>query len=163
MKRLRLSPAMVVATVALFAALSGAAVAGTTVLIDGSQIKNHTIGVAKLTPLAVAQLRGHAGPAGRAGPQGPAGPAGGFDPNKVTYIQGPLTTVPPYSAVPQAVTLKATCPAGTKVIAGGAYTNLAIVGASLASPDGTSWGVIVINAEAFQLDNLFAFAVCAAK
>jgi hypothetical protein len=73
MKRLRLSPAMVVATVALFAALSGAAVAGTTVLIDGSQIKNHTIGVAKLTPLAVAQLRGHAGPAGRAGPQGPAG------------------------------------------------------------------------------------------
>jgi hypothetical protein len=154
MRRMRVSPAMVVALVSLFVALSGVAAAGTVALINGSQIKNHTIGLSKLTPAAIAALHGR---------PGPAGPAGGFDPNKVTYVQGTTTTVQPFSSSGAAVTLTATCPAGSKAIAGGGFTSIAIVGASLASADGTSWSVIVINPYSNPLDGLFAFAVCAAK
>ena len=162
MRRLRISPAMVVAVAALFVALSGAAVAGTTALINGSQIKDHSIALKKLTPLAVVALRGHAGakgPAGAAGPAGPAGPAGGFDPAKVTYVQGATTTVQPG----QAVTLTATCPAGAKAIAGGGFTSILIIGASLPTQDGTSWNVIVANPFSSAVDSVFGFAVCAAK
>jgi hypothetical protein len=154
---------MIVAIVALFVALSGVAVAGTTALINGSQIKDHTVGLSKLTPTAIAALRGHAGAAGRQGPAGPAGPAGGFDPNKVTYVQGQVTTLQPFSATGTAVTLTATCPAGAKVIAGGGFTSVAIVGASIASADGTSWNLVVVNPADDALTNVFAFAVCAAK
>jgi hypothetical protein len=160
MRRLRVSPAMMVALLALFVALSGVGVAGTTALINGSQIKDHTIGLSKLTPGTIAALRGHAGPAGH---QGPAGPAGGFDPNKVTYVQGPTTTVQPVASTSTATTLSATCPSGTKAIAGGGFTSIAIVGASLVSTDGTSWNLVVINPADFPLDGLFAFVVCAAK
>ena len=69
----RPSPAMVVAAIALFVALSGAAVAGTTALINGSQIKDHTIALSKLTPAAVATLRGRPGPAGHRRCSGAAG------------------------------------------------------------------------------------------
>jgi hypothetical protein len=55
-------PATVIATVALFAALSGGAIAGT--VISGNQIKNHSIPAKKLTASAVRQLSGHRGPAG---------------------------------------------------------------------------------------------------
>jgi hypothetical protein len=154
---------MVVALVSLFVALSGVAVAGTTALINGSQIKDHTIGLSKLTPGTVAALRGRPGPAGPQGPAGAAGPAGGFDPSKVTYAQGTATTVQPFSSTGQAVTLTAACPAGSKAIAGGGFTSIAIVGASLPSTDGTAWGVVVINPYSGPLDGLFAFAVCAAK
>jgi len=97
------------------------------------------------------------------GPAGPAGPAGGFDQTKVTYVQGTATSVQPFSSSGQAVTLTATCPAGAKAIAGGGFTSIAIVGASLPASDGTAWGVIVINPYDNPLDGLFAFAVCAAK
>lgn len=163
MKRPRFTPSMVVSIVALFVALSGVAAAGTAALINGSQIKDHTVGLSKLTPTAIAALRGHAGPAGRQGAAGPAGPAGGFDPNKVTYVQGAVTTLQPFSATSAAVTLIATCPAGAKAIAGGGFTSVAIVGASLASPDGTSWTLVVLNPADVALTNVFAFAVCAAK
>jgi len=150
---------MVVALVALFVALSGAAVASTTALIDGSQIKNHTVGLSKLTPTAIAALRGRVGPPGRQGAAGPAGPAGGFDPNKVTYVQGTTATVQPA----QVITITATCPAGAKAIAGGGLTSVLIVGGSLPSGDGTSWNLIVANPYTAPVANVFAFAVCAAK
>jgi hypothetical protein len=55
MKRLT-HPATIIATVALFAALAGGAVAS--VVIDGKHIKNHSIAVKKLTKSAVTSLHG---------------------------------------------------------------------------------------------------------
>jgi hypothetical protein len=89
----RQSPAMIVAMLALFVALTGTAVATTSALITGKQIKNNSITGAdiKNKSIAVGDLatkargargaRGIAGPVGAQGPQGPAGPAGAPNPN----------------------------------------------------------------------------------
>jgi hypothetical protein len=85
----RQSPAMVVAMLALFVALTGTAVATTSALITGNQIKNSSITGAdiKNKSLGIADLatkargaRGARGPAGPPGAQGAQGPQG---------IQGP--------------------------------------------------------------------------
>jgi hypothetical protein len=81
----------------------------------------------------------------------------------VTYVQGATTTVQPASVSGTAVTLTATCPAGAKAIAGGGFTSILIVGASLPTQDGTSWNVIVLNPFSSPVDGVFGFAVCAAK
>jgi hypothetical protein len=67
-----------VSVLALLVALSGigAAVAATG-LINGSKIKNHTIGANKLTAGAVKALKGKTGPQGDRGPQGIAGVSAG--------------------------------------------------------------------------------------
>src|SRR5215831_710063 len=64
-----------IALLALFLALGGTSFAAAT-LINGSQIKPHTIAKNKLTNKAVAQLKGNRGPAGSQGLQGPKGPTG---------------------------------------------------------------------------------------
>jgi hypothetical protein len=151
---------MLVALIALFISLSGVAVAGTTDLINGSQIKDHSITFQKMSLGAVARLHGQIGPKGPPGPAGLQGPAGGFNPAKVTYVQGTATHVDPFSVTGVAVTLTAACPAGSKVLGGGGFVGIAIMGASIPAPDGTGWAVIVVNATSIPLDNLFAFAVC---
>jgi hypothetical protein len=78
-RRLRMSPAFVVAVIALFVSLSGAAVATTSALISGVNIKNGTITGAdvKDKSLRPADFRGSVrGPAGAAGPAGPQGQKG---------------------------------------------------------------------------------------
>ena len=55
MKQLK-HPATIIAAVALFVALGGGAYAAATALISGSQIKNHSIPVTKLTKSAVKSL-----------------------------------------------------------------------------------------------------------
>ena len=160
----RPSPAMIVALVALFAALSGTAVAAGTGLITGAQIKDHSIGLNDIAPQAVAKLRGHAGARGPVGPIGPTGAqglAGGFDPSKISYVQGPATDLPPNGAA-GVQTLTATCPAGTKVVGGGGFPSIALEGASLPSPDGSGWSIIVINDTTVDIPNAAAFAVCVA-
>jgi hypothetical protein len=81
----RQSPPMVVAMIALFVALSGTAVATTSALITGAQIKNSSItGLDVKNKSLTGQdfkgsvrgAAGAAGPAGSAGPAGPTGPAG---------------------------------------------------------------------------------------
>jgi Collagen triple helix repeat (20 copies) len=81
----RVSPAVVVAMLALFVALTGAAVATTSALITGKQIKDNSITGAdvknkSLRPNdftgSVRGARGPAGPAGAQGPQGAQGPPG---------------------------------------------------------------------------------------
>jgi len=78
----RFTPAMIVAMIALAAALSGTAVAGTAKLITGSQIANGTIKLADIHPSAKTALKGERGatgaqgPAGAHGVQGPVGPQG---------------------------------------------------------------------------------------
>jgi hypothetical protein len=66
----RPSPAMVVAMVALFVALSGGAYATTQALITSGQIANRTIRLVDVHPSAINALRG------QRGPQGPEGVAG---------------------------------------------------------------------------------------
>ena len=80
----RLTPAMVVAMIALLVALGGTAGAAT-VLITGAQIKNGTIGLADLSPAAKSSLRGQSGPTG---PQGSAGPQGNAGPQGAQGSQG---------------------------------------------------------------------------
>jgi hypothetical protein len=72
-------PATVIATVALVIAVGGGTAAYASGLIDGSQIKNHSIAAKKLTKSALKSLRGkrgRTGPTGAAGAQGPQGPPG---------------------------------------------------------------------------------------
>jgi hypothetical protein len=78
----RVSPAMVVAMIALFVALSGTAVATTSALIGSAQIRNNSITGAdiknkSLKPVDFSgSVRGARGVRGLAGPPGPAGTAG---------------------------------------------------------------------------------------
>jgi hypothetical protein len=87
---------MVVGMIALFVALSGTAVATTSALITGAQIKNNSIsGVdiknKSLTPTDFrGSVRGPAGPAGATGATGPAGPIGATGTAGPAGPQGPL-------------------------------------------------------------------------
>lgn len=71
-------PATIIALVALSAALSGGAIAGT--LISGSQIRDHSIPAKKLTSEAMRLLRGSRGAKGPKGPAGPQGATGAEGP-----------------------------------------------------------------------------------
>jgi hypothetical protein len=73
MKHLK-HPATLIAALALFVALGGGAWAS--VLMSGSQIKNHSIAAKKLTRHAIRTLRGRRGLRGPVGPQGPTGRRG---------------------------------------------------------------------------------------
>jgi hypothetical protein len=77
----RLSPAVVIASLALIVAFSGTAIAGPVVtaakrLVTGKEIKNGTIQTIDLSKKARRQLRGGTGPKGDPGPQGLTGPKG---------------------------------------------------------------------------------------
>ena len=88
------SPAMVVALIALFVALSGTATAGG-LLITSRQIKNGTIQAVDLNARTLRQLAGRPGPTGpqgpegAPGPQGPLGPSGDRGPQGVQGPPGP--------------------------------------------------------------------------
>lgn len=82
---LRLSPATVLAGVAVFIALGGTSIAASGLIngkkikpgtITAKQIRNKTITKSKLDPGTVAQLRGERGPQGDRGPQGSPGTRG---------------------------------------------------------------------------------------
>jgi hypothetical protein len=73
--RKHMSPAMIVALIALFIATAGGATAAGT-LITGAQIKNGSISLVDLSANAKKALKGQRGAAGLAGPQGPDGPGG---------------------------------------------------------------------------------------
>jgi hypothetical protein len=80
----KLSPHIVVAYLALFAALGGSAYAAVTVTgknikdgtITGRDVKNRSLGTSKLNPSAVSSLKGERGPEGPQGPQGVKGDPG---------------------------------------------------------------------------------------
>lgn len=94
--------ANVVATLALFFALSGTALAGAHVLITGADVKDrsltgadladHSVGVVKLTRGTAAHLRGARGPAGPAGPAGASGQAGNDGAPGAAGASGPAGT-----------------------------------------------------------------------
>jgi hypothetical protein len=77
-----------IALLALFLALGGTSFAAAT-LINGKQIKNHTIARKKLTNKAIRQLKGNRGPAGPAGAQGAPGAPGAPGAAGAPGAQGP--------------------------------------------------------------------------
>jgi hypothetical protein len=171
----RITPSIVISGISLFVALGGTGYAtvaalapantvGSKAVIDGSiQFKDLSVGARKALagqdgkdgqdgkPGAV----GPQGAAGVAGPVGPAGAAGGFDPAKITLVTGPRSSVPPNTSP----IVRADCPPGTTVIAGGGFTSAE--GLWLSRASGNGW---VIGASGYQYTTAEAeaFAVCAA-
>ena len=124
--------------------------------ITSAQIKNRTIRAVDLHPSTVKYLRGQRGPAGPAGSLGPTGPAGGFDPSKISYVQGPTTTIPGSGAA----TLRAACPAGTKVIGGG-YIGATLTAGDVPLASTNEWAAVVGNLSTTATTG-YAVAICAA-
>ena len=132
MKIRSLSPATVIATIALLFALSGTAVAAG--VVTGAQILNGSIGSidvmneslrtvdvkngtllpedfkGKKLPKGPQGAQGAQGPQGAAGPQGPAGPAGPAGPQGQAGL----------SDSDGSTFVDAHCPAGKRIIGGGA-------------------------------------------
>jgi hypothetical protein len=162
--RKRISPATIIVLVAaLFVVLTGTATAAK--LITGAQIKNGSIGLVDLSAKAKKALRGQRGPAGPQGPagaQGVPGPAGGFDPAKVSYVQGQSLAVAPDSFG----TATAACPAGAKALSGGWLVEsdeATEVDATNSFDSGGSWTVVVYNWSLDVTATVKPFAVCAAR
>jgi hypothetical protein len=164
--RRHLSPAAVIALLALFVALSGTATAAGVALITGKQIKDGSIGLADLSPRAKAGLRGARGPQGRQGvpgsqgspgATGPAGAAGGFDPAKITYVVGPTVVVLPGNVGGA----QAFCPPNTTAISGGFTSSVGSIGFSQTF-GATFHGIGVINDTGITID-INATVVCSAR
>ena len=96
-RRLRPSPALVVAIVALCVAFTGTATAALVMTgkqikdgtVTGKDVKNRTLGTNKLSKKAVSSLKGQHGPAGPQGPRGEAGIQGVQGPKGDAGAQGP--------------------------------------------------------------------------
>jgi Collagen triple helix repeat (20 copies) len=104
---------------------------------------------------------GPSGPQGQSGSNGLQGPAGGFDPGKVSYVQGPEVTVP----AGEEGGAVASCPDETKVIGGGflwIYPTEGVVGETTGPlEDGSGWSAAIAN-EGAEDAVVSAYAVCAA-
>jgi len=184
MKIRTLSPATIIASLALLFSLSGTAVAGA--LITGANVKNNSLtGVdVKDGSLGTKDVKdgsllakdfkagslpaGPQGPAGPVGPQGPTGPQGLAGTNGVSGLE--IVNVPSgalNSDTEKSVT--ATCPAGKKVVGGGGYA-IGLLGfpddiglvASYPVNNGTGWRVVAREINAYAGGWLArAYAVCA--
>lgn len=165
---MRLTPSMVVAAAALFVSLSGIGTAAYTALapkntVNTAAIVDGSIRLKDIHPTAIRALEGQTGdtgPAGPAGPIGPTGPAGqnglngGFDPSKVGVVTGGETFIGQYSVGSST----ATCPDGTKVVAGG-YAGTADV--FISAPLGNAWQVSGATTYSGGA-RVRAYAICAA-
>jgi hypothetical protein len=160
-----------------------AATATATGLITGKQIKNGSIGLVDLSGNAKRSLKGQRGPRGpqglqgipglngangangAQGAQGIQGIPGGFDPAKVTYVFGSFVTVVPGTSG----TSTAFCPAGSKAIGGGFYSDAWLDGGLYVTDqgplvNGTGWSIDFYNSVNAALDAYIqAYAVCASK
>ncbi len=86
--KLRSLPALVIASAALFIALSGGAYAAYTGTTSGGTIHNHSIQLYKLTHRAIARLHGANGLDGARGPQGEQGAPGPKGDQGVQGVKG---------------------------------------------------------------------------
>jgi hypothetical protein len=161
----RLTPATVLATVALFVSLAGTATATTAVLITGAQIKDGTIGVRDLSkktrlalrgPRGFTGLEGAPGAPGVPGPAGATGPAGGFDPSKLHHVTGP----PHWFGPGDTEYVRAECPPGDKVIGGGYWSNaMLVINEETYGP--AAWQVLIHNDSEIEI-RAQAWAMCVA-
>jgi hypothetical protein len=167
MKRIRFTPATVLAAAALFVALAGTATATTSALITGAQIKDGTIGVRDLSKKARQALRGPRGPRGLTGlegspgvpgPVGPVGPAGGFNQSNIQYVTG----LPRMFAPGETAYVHAECPSGSKILGGGYWAAGMLVLNNSPSQDLRSWSVLIENDYTINVQAV-AWAACAAQ
>jgi len=182
-----------VAYLALFAALGGSAYAATKITganikdgtVTGRDVKNRSLGVAKLSPAAVSALAraqgadgsqgpkgdrgepGPSGPAGPAGPQGETGPKGDpgtkgdTGPSGISGLE--YTQDGPFDlGANQLSTFSAQCPADKKALGGGAKAASSSANLVRSEPGdgGTGWVVTYYNASATTV-TAYAYAVCA--
>ena len=139
---------------ALFVALGGTSFAAAA-LINGSQIKPHTIPKNRLTNSAIASLKGRAGPAGPAGPAGVSG---------YQRVSGPTVTV----AAGAEGTATADCPTGKQPLGGAFFRSTP--GARLVASDSAvnindvtgapGWSVTMFN-EGPTSANFHMLVICA--
>lgn len=114
----------VIATIALTMSATGGAVAATQLAANSvgtRQIRNHAIQLSDLSPAAIAELRGAAGPAGATGPQGPAGatgPTGHLTTDNITQREA---TGPVVTTAGQDRFLAVECGIDERVLGGGGY------------------------------------------
>jgi hypothetical protein len=178
MTRIRtLNPATVIALVALFFSLTGTAVAGA--LITGANVKNGTISGLDLTNNSVGTVDVKNGsllpidfkpgklPAGPQGLQGEQGPAGQQGPQGVPGLGG-LEIVTKVSAADSSdKNVTAQCPAGKKVVGGGATAHVVFGHPKeltiLASyPSGSTWKAVARESTAYAGNWILnAYAICA--
>jgi hypothetical protein len=178
----RPSPAMVVALIALFVALSGGAAAGTYVATTRSgptkagalrastalraAVLARRIGI-KPSLMLKAGKPITRGPRGPRGPRGLRGPAGGFTTANVSYVPAPVTVMCAFGAGTCAVgNSEALCPAGKMAIGGGWIGDapdppLSATVAYSAPTVHNGWGVVMTNNSSAATASYHAFAVCA--
>jgi len=187
MNRIRIrrpSPAVLLALCALFVSLSGTATAALMVsgnnIADGTitakDLKRGTLGTKQLSRKTIRLLRGQQGPRGPQGAPGPQGQEGPRGPAGATGPQGPAgvsgyEVVYELSASTNSYSPKtavAKCPAGKKVLGGGAepsYT-LADLEEEFSYPDssgGVSYWVASFSEDTPSDDwwAVYAWAICA--
>jgi hypothetical protein len=137
----------------------GATTATAGSLITSAKIKNGTIQTVDLSASAKRALKGNTGSIGRPGDIGLQGPAGGFDPARVTYVEGPKVTIAP-GTVGNSV---AQCPGGSKVLGGGHFFGSATgnINVEMSTPvGGTGWFAGFANTGSIE-GHATAYAVCA--
>jgi hypothetical protein len=177
--RRHLTPGNAIALAALVIALSGTAVAATT-LANGSvttaKLANKAVSTPKLANASVTQAKLANGSVGgtKLGASAvtgakiaagtieatdmKAGVLGGLSASKVSIVPGPPVTVPPNAA---GATATATCPAGQRAIAGGFNVGqFALVDATGPTADGLGWSVAASTGATAA--SITATVVCAA-
>jgi hypothetical protein len=140
-----------IALLALFLALSGTAF-GAASLINGSQIKPHTIAKNRLTNAAIAQLKGNRGPRGAQGALGARGPTGAQGAGGVQGVQGIQGKEGPpgpvnldYETGSQLVQpggdglVQVPCPVNMVVTGGGAASDPASPAVTISESDWINW------------------------
>jgi hypothetical protein len=174
------SPATIIAVVALFFSLTGTAVAGALITganvkngtLSGLDVRNSTLGTldirnGSLLPVDFKPGKLPAGPQGPQGPQGEQGAAGQQGPQGPAGLSNVevVTKMSPADSGDKNVT--AQCPAGKRVIGGGATAHV-IFGypkelTILASyPSGTTWKAAAREATAYAGNWILnAYAICA--
>lgn len=164
--RLRLSPALIVALLALFVSLTGTGLAASGVIItNSSQIKNGVIQTRHLSLVARAALKGQRGPAGPPGAPGADGAPGPQGPAGITSLSaatGPVTGLCAAGAgACQVGSSDASCPSGSTVIAGGfgasAIETFVLYSAATSS---STWHVVAEDEGPFT-GSIQAQAICA--
>ena len=150
--------ALIAAAVA--AVVAAASSTAATIVVTSKNIKNGTIQTIDLSAGAKRALKGQRGPAGPPGATGVAGPAGGFDPAKVTYVEGASIQVAPGATGSG----RAYCPTGAKALSGGWVVISGDVGEVFGNrsyDSGGSWSVLVFNHATYTNATVTPFAVCA--
>jgi hypothetical protein len=162
--RKRLTPGVVLGTLALVIAMTGSAVGAS--LITGKQIKNSSITGkdVKNKSLTKSDFKGSLrGPRGLTGAQGPPGATGPAGPSAVSNLTDTFGTLKIAAGQVDGGTLS--CPEGQKIVSGGfEYTapdGKGRIVASEASETLDGWVVVLDNSESTEEATLGADALCA--